>query len=304
MGETTAIEWSDATVNFWRGCDKVSPGCAHCYMFTAQRRYGRDPAVVTRCSPATFRAPLSQKWRRRAAEIAEREGRRMRVFTCSWSDFFHEGADAWREEAWEIIRACPEYDWQILTKRPELIADRLPSWWGDADCEAPENVWLGVSIENRRFVDRADVLRGVPAAVRFISAEPLLGPLVHDTDVGMYNDCSHSVCDCPKRLGDPYTPCWSDEYEGPELDLTDIDWLIVGGESGPGHRRMDPWWVESLRDACETTAFFFKQWGGATSKAGGRLLDGREWSEMPILGGTDVSSSTYGSEAETPASVT
>src|ERR1700752_1072559 len=161
MGDTTKIEWTSATWNPWRGCSKVSPGCAHCYMFTEQRRYGRDPSVVTRCSDSTFYAPTrAKKWR----ELPEGA----LVFTCSWSDWFHEDADPWRDEAWEVIHQRPDLTWQILTKRPERIAGRLPAWWGDADCEAPENVWLGVSIENRRFVHRADVLREVPAAVRFI----------------------------------------------------------------------------------------------------------------------------------------
>jgi protein gp37 len=165
MGASTVIEWTDATANFWRGCTKVSPGCAECYMFRDQRRYGRDPEVVVRCSPTTFNAPMTRKWRAKAAAIAANDGRRMRVFTCSWSDFFHEASDPWRADAWDVIRACPEYDWQILTKRPELVADRLPADWGDGW----PHVWLGVSIENRRFIHRADQLRALPAAVRFIS---------------------------------------------------------------------------------------------------------------------------------------
>lgn len=269
MGESTRIEWTNATYNPWRGCDKVSPGCAHCYMFREQQRYGRDPSVVVRCSDSTFYAPVrAKKWR----ELPEGA----LVFTCSWSDWFHEAADAWRDEAWEVLEQRPDLTWQILTKRPERIAGRLPSWWGDADAEAPSNIWLGVSIENRRFVHRADVLREVPAAVRFISAEPLLGPLIHGCPVclGVGVRCSH--CD-----------------GFPDLDLAGIDWLIVGGESGPRHRPIHADWVRALRDACVPpgsagaelgwggTAFFFKQWGGATPKSGGRELDGRTWDEMP-----------------------
>ncbi len=252
MSERTGIEWTNATYNPWRGCDKVSPGCAHCYMFTEQRRYGRDPSVVVRCSPATFNAPIKKReWLDLAPGSL--------VFTCSWSDWFHEKADAWRDEAWEVIRQRPDLTWQILTKRPERIAGHLPSWWGDADCEAPDNIWLGVSIENRRFVSRADVLREVPAAVRFISAEPLLGPLMFDVAEGPGPEDYW-----PYDQTDHY---WSDGVELPELDLTDINWLIVGGESGPGHRRMDLQWARDLRDACSDsgTAFFLKQLGGAHS---------------------------------------
>jgi protein gp37 len=243
VSDRSAIEWTDATWNPWRGCDKVSPGCAHCYMFAGQRQYGRDPSVVVRAADATFLKPLSRKWRAEAADIAQREQRRMRVFTCSWSDWFHETADPWREEAWDIVRQAEEsYDFQILTKRPERILDHLPPDWGDGW----PHVWLGVSIENRRFVHRAVQLGEVPAAVRFVSAEPLLGPIAD------------------------------------ELDLRPIDWLIVGGESGPRHRRMDPAWARDLRDDCrwDETAFFFKQWGG-TRPGGDARLDGEEHREFP-----------------------
>jgi protein gp37 len=232
MGETSVIEWTDATWNPWRGCTKVSPGCAHCYMFRDQRRYGRDPEVVVRASDATFYGPLrARKWQ------APRK-----VFTCSWSDWFHEDADPWRDEAWDVIRRTPQHTYQILTKRPERMLDHLPADWDDGY----PNVWMGVTIENRRFVGRADLLREVPARVRFVSAEPLIGPLT-------------------------------------SLDLAGIDWLIVGGESGPAARPINPDWVRDLRDACaETgTAFFFKQWGGRTPKSGGRELDGHTHDELP-----------------------
>jgi len=264
VSDRSAIEWTDATANFWRGCDKISPGCAHCYMFAGQRRYGRDPSVVTLAAPATFNAPLSRKWRRLAAEIEAREGRRMRVFTCSWSDFFHEAADSWRDMAWEVIRRCPEYDWQILTKRPELVADRLPASWGDGW----PNVWLGVSIENRRFVHRADLLRETPAAVRFISAEPLLGPLIATQDLGHPTDYG---------TGYEHDVAWEDgrrmDDDLPSLNLAEIDWLIAGGESGKGARRLDLQWMRDLRDACSAgdVAYFVKQLGGA--RPGNRLED-------------------------------
>ncbi len=282
MGETSVIEWTDSTWNPWRGCDKVSPGCADCYMFRDQRRYGKDPSVVVRAKDGTFNAPLSRSWERvRTAAIVAR-GRHL-VFTCSWSDWFHEDADPWRDEAWEVIRKCPQSTFQILTKRPQRILDHLPEDWGDGY----PNVWMGVTIENRRFVERADRLREVPARVRFISAEPLLGPL-----------------------------------DG--LNLSRIDWVIGGGESGGriGRRLVDQRnvpredrlpWIRDLRDACLDgsvpcefcdhgvaggapckapgcregrvggTAFLFKQWGGPTPTSGGRVLDGRTWDEMPPL---------------------
>ncbi len=257
MADRSLIEWTDASWNPWRGCDKVSPGCAHCYMFRDQKRYGRDPSTVVRANDPTFLAPArARRWQEQRLAIETEQHRRMRVFTCSWSDFFHPDADEWREEAWALIAACPQYDWQILTKRPELIADRLPDDWG----EGYEHVWLGVSIENRRYVDRADLLRQTPPAVRFISAEPLLGPLVHN----------------------PFHP-----QDWRPLNLVDIDWLIVGGESGPRHRRIDREWVRDLlcmtrdEDPDLRTAFFFKQWGGPRPTSGGRELDGRTWSEFP-----------------------
>lgn len=285
MGAESKIEWTHSTWNPWRGCDKVDPACAHCYMFRDQERYGNDPSVVTRCAPSTFRAPLSRAWERvRAAKNAQ-HGQHL-VFTCSWSDWFHEDADEWRPEAWDIIRRTPGSTYQILTKRDDRMADHLPPDWGDGW----PNVWLGVTIGNRRGVGRADSLRAIPAAVRFISAEPLLGPLVKQ----------------PIVIGGThyYGRGWPDDRNGfarmrartdlPELDLTDIDWLIAGGESGGPMGRMltdanhvpierKAQWVRDLRDACvdEGVAFLFKQWGGGTPTSGGRVLDGRTWDEMP-----------------------
>jgi protein gp37 len=279
MGSSTGIEWTDATWNPWRGCAKVSPGCASCYMFRDQSRYGRDPSVVVRCADSTFYAPLrSRKWRSEAMAPAIAEDRRPRIFTCSWSDFFHEAADEWRADGWDVIRRCPEYDWQILTKRPELVADRLPDDWGDGW----PHVWLGVSIENRRFVHRADQLRALPVAVRFISAEPLLGPLVE-------------VTRCPCETDPTLVRCGTPVIGYGGLFLDGIDWLIVGGESGGriGRRLVDEsnqpredraQWVRDLRDVAicsDEVAFLFKQWGGPRPESGGRLLDGREWSEFP-----------------------
>lgn len=294
MADRSAIEWTDSTWNPWRGCDKVSPGCAHCYMFRDQERYGRDPSTVVRAADPTFYAPIRKaSWQRERDQAILTRGRHL-VFTCSWSDWFHPAADEWRDEAWSIIRDTPSSIYQILTKRPECMADHLPDDWG----EGYPNVWLGVSIENRRFVHRADLLRETPAAVRFVSAEPLLGPLVPDADRRIVNG-DYAALDDPDAIQYGYRP-WADFYPGDGLDLTGIDWLIVGGESGPGHRPMQPEWVRDLRDAClaqcalcasgtvrtdrcETgrTAFFFKQWGGPKPTSGGRELDGRTWDELP-----------------------
>jgi protein gp37 len=258
-------------------------------MFRDQLRYGRDPSTVVRAADNTFYAPIrNTKWAKtREACIAEKGSHY--VFTCSWSDWFHEDADEWRREAWEIVRRTPQSTYQILTKRPERIAECLPEDWGDGY----PNVWLGVTIENRRFVDRADLLRGVPAAVRFLSAEPLLGPLVPDADHMVDNE--HETYELGEAPVHAWRP-WSDEGEHRALDLTGIDWLITGGESGPGHRRFDPQWATDLREICEQdawehdgregfTAFLHKQNGGPRPDSNGRLLDGRTWDEFPTTAG-------------------
>lgn len=251
MGDTTNIEWTEKTWNPWHGCHKISPGCKFCYMFRDKERYGQDGNTVVR-SKTTFNAPLS--WKESAT-----------VFTCSWSDWFIEEADEWRGEARNIIRSTPRHTYQILTKRIDRAARFIPV--------IPDpNVWLGVSVENRKHgLPRIDILRTLPAAIRFLSVEPLL-----------------------EDLGD--------------FDLTGISWVIAGGESGPEARPMAPEWVRRVRDLCteQRVPFFFKQWGEyhpaiASSKyvdqpvgdgthhrlfrigkkAAGRELDGRVWSDMP-----------------------
>ena len=320
MGETTAIEWTATyhadgtktpgrTWNPWQGCKKVSPGCKFCYMYRDKTRYGQDPMTVVRSSPATFNAPL--KWREPA-----------KVFTCSWSDWFIDEADGWRDEAWDIVRRTPRLTYQILTKRPERILDHLPADWGNGW----PNVWLGTSAENQQYADeRIPHLLRVPAVVRFLSAEPLLGP-VNLTKVGPERwDVLHG-----------WKPANENYPEG--ANTSRVDWVIVGGESGPGARPMHPDWARNLRDQCQAAGvpFFFKQngeWvpaehpvmkrepilsyydsdykrgifdGNGTwkfhegtyskyenilgqvmyrvgKKAAGRLLDGVEWNEMPRL---------------------
>jgi protein gp37 len=234
MADKSKIEWTEATWNPVTGCHKVSPGCAHCYAETFAERWrgvsghAYEQGFDLKLWPERLEVPL--RWRRPRT-----------IFVNSMSDLFHEGvSDEFIAQVFDIMRRADWHVFQILTKRHERLAElgRLIEW--------PANVWMGVSIENRRFVHRADALRAVPAAVRFISAEPLLGRL-----------------------------------EG--LDLTGIDWLIAGGESGPKHRRMRTEWALELRDRCrdEGVAYFFKQWGGRTSKAGGRELDGQTWDQLP-----------------------
>lgn len=241
MSATTGIEWTEKTWNPWHGCTKVSPGCAHCYMFRDKKRYGQNPEVVTR-SKTTFRDPL--KWKEPA-----------RVFTCSWSDWFHADADAWRDEAWDIIRATPHLTYQILTKRVERVADHLPDDWG----EGWPNVWLGVSVENQRHAYRAHALVQIPAAVRFVSAEPLLGPVKF-----VYGREEDGTYRCT---------------------ISEIDWVIVGGESGPDARPMSLDWARSLRDDCAAfgTAFFLKQLGGASNPRAHEqaVLDGVRHTAFP-----------------------
>lgn len=250
MGETTKIEWTDATWNPWVGCTKVSPGCAHCYAERLINRLhrgnpgGHSPfTVLRRTAPATFDAPL--RWARRLPRASD-GGYVRRVFTCSLSDFFHPAADPWRREAWLLMQRTPGLTYQILTKRPERIAANLPTDWGP---NGWPNVWLGTSIETDDYRGRIEELVKVPARLRFLSVEPLLGPL---------------------HLS-PY--------------LFDIGWVIVGGESGPHARKMDLDWARTVRDDCigMGVPFFFKQLGGAQHKRDGveALLDGRTHKEVP-----------------------
>lgn len=159
MGFNSQIQWTDATVNFWTGCKKVSEGCKFCYMYRDMERYGKNPKEIVRTSRKTFDA--ATKWKDPK-----------RIFTCSWSDFFIEEADEWRKDAWAVIRETPQHKWQILTKRPERILACLPDDWGDGW----ENVWLGVTVENEEAFDkRIPILNHIKAKTKFVSFEPLIG---------------------------------------------------------------------------------------------------------------------------------
>lgn len=248
MSERSAIEWTNASWNPWQGCTKVSAGCDNCYMFTDKKRYGQDPEVVVR-SKTTFRDPL--KWE---------EPRQ--IFTCSWSDWFHKDADPWRDEAWEIVRRTPHHTYQILTKRPGRILRHLPADWA----EGYPNVWLGTSVEDQSQLHRAGVLAKIPAKVRFLSCEPLIGPL--SLRWALWHPLSRTRN--------------TNHLDGLRHYF---HWVIVGGESGPMARPMALEWAKELRDQCGEAgvAFFLKQLGGHPDKRGHdkALLDGCRYTEFP-----------------------
>lgn len=252
--ENTNIEWARHTFNPWEGCTKVSPGCLHCYAETRNRRWAGTEVAPNwgkgaprrRTSAANWRKPL--KWNREARSSDERP----RVFCASLADVFDEEVPSeWRYDLFELIMDTPELDWLLLTKRPENIEDMIADIpWVECDSwilhgDFLENVWLGTTAEDQtRWDERIEILTNIPAAVHFVSAEPLLGPI---------------------QMGDVRP-----------------DWLIVGGESGPGARPMENEWAKSLRDQCDQrTAFHFKQWGGVNKKKRGRILDGRTWDQLP-----------------------
>lgn len=232
MSDRTKIQWTDATWNPWHGCHKVSPGCKNCYMFREKKQYGQDPNIVVR-SKTKFTDPL--KWKEPRL-----------IFTCSWSDWFIEEADEWRDEAWDIIRRTPQHTYQILTKRIERAEGRVP-------IPALPNIWFGVSVEDQKHADeRIPKLLRTPTTTRFISAEPLLGPvdLTRLRPVG----CSGWIDAVGKR-----------EHRGPSVFGTEVglDWVIVGGESGTGARPMDIEWARSIVGQCKAAgvACFVKQLG-------------------------------------------
>lgn len=267
---STAIEWTEETWNPTTGCDRISAGCDHCYALTlAKRLKGMGSAKYqTDGDPRTSGPGFGVATHADALTIPLGWKKPRTVFVNSMSDLFHARVPRhFVARVFEVMAATPQHTYQILTKRPERMLRLVgePIDGGVELLEAAEaagfiktatalyeagwplpNVWLGTSIESDEHSGRADALVKTNAVVRFISAEPLLGPL-------------------------------------PSLDLTGIDWLIAGGESGPGARPVHPDWVRDLRDRCQAagTAFFFKQWGGCTPKANGRELDGRTWDEYP-----------------------
>ena len=237
MAINSHIEWTGATWNPITGCTKVSPGCANCYAARMARRLKeagmrkyRNGFELT-LHREQVREPLT--WRKP-----------QRIFVCSMSDLFHrEVPTEFIRELFDVMREADWHQFQVLTKRAERIAEL------NGALEWPENIWLGVTVEEESFLHRLEHLRASKARIRFVSFEPLLGPL-------------------------------------PRLDLRGIDWVIVGGESGPGARPIKQEWVIEIRDQCLAAGvpFFFKQWGGVFRSRSGRLLEGRTWDEMPRIG--------------------
>ena len=234
MAQGSGIEWTESTWNPVTGCNKISPGCKHCY---AERMAERLQAM----GQPNYRNGFQLTLQPRMLELPLAWKRPQTIFVNSMSDLFHKDVPLdYIQRVFDVMRRAHWHRFQVLTKR----ADRLAAL--DRELEWAANVWMGVSVENADYVDRIDDLQRTRAMVKFLSLEPLLGPL-------------------------------------PRLDLRGIDWAIVGGESGPGARAMDPRWVTELRDQCVAAgvAFFFKQWGGTNKKRAGRTLDGRTWDEMP-----------------------
>jgi protein gp37 len=245
MANNSSIEWTEATWNPIAGCSVLSPGCTNCYAMRMARRLeamGQQKYTGTTrltggrakwngkivLDPASLELPL--KWKTPKT-----------IFVNSMSDLFHDDVPlAFIADVFRTMQVAKQHTFQVLTKRAIRLAEIAPHLpW-------PNNVWMGVSVESQVYVDRIDHLRLTPAAIKFLSLEPLLGPIDN-------------------------------------LDLEGIDWAIAGGESGPNARAMNPDWVRSIRDQCANArvAFHFKQWGGVQKKQAGRILDGRTWDELP-----------------------
>jgi protein gp37 len=232
MASRTAIEWTDKTWNPTTGCNKVSPGCKHCYAETITKRFTNHFPQGFKFTLHPERLEQPKRWREPSM-----------IFVNSMSDLFHEQMPiSYLKQVFDVMADCPQHVFQVLTKRHKRLLEIAES----GVLKWPDNVWIGVSVETQKYAVRVDYLRQVPAKVRFLSCEPLLGPL--------------------------------------ELDLEGIHWVITGGESGYEHRPIEKEWVRDIRDQCkkEGVAFFHKQWGGITPKAGGRKLDGKLYNEFPI----------------------
>lgn len=232
---TTTIEWTEATWNPVTGCSKVSPGCLNCY---AERMAKRLQAM----GQPNYRDGFAVRMHEHMLVIPESWKKPRMVFVNSMGDLFHEEVPlTFVKSVFEVMERTPRHTYQLLTKRADRLAKIAPYLiW-------PKNVWMGVTVEDNKRLSRVEKLRKVPSTIKFLSIEPLLGPL-------------------------------------PDLCLDEIDWVIVGGESGPGARVMQSDWVIEIRNVCvaANVPFFFKQWGGVRKKTTGRLLENRTWSQMPL----------------------
>lgn len=251
MAERTAIEWTDSTFNPWWGCTKIAPACDNCYAAALDKRTGGDHwgnVPRRRTSEKNWNEP--RRWQKRADAFFATHGRRQRVFCASMADVFdNQVPDDWRDDLWALIRDCPDLDWLLLTKRPQNIEKMKPPFWD----EIKGRIWLGTTVEDQEHADmNIPHLSKHDSAVRFLSCEPIVGPL--------------------------------------SPDLTNIDWLIAGGESGAGARVGDPEWFRHLRDLSKDSGvpFHFKQWGDydefgrrVGKKVAGRVLDGRTHDGFP-----------------------
>lgn len=247
MGSSSDIEWTDATWNPVAGCTILSPGCTNCYAMRMAARLhamGQPKYVgLTRKSGKRYIWTGRVRLDRASLEVPETWRKGRRIFVNSMSDLFHEDVPfEFIDDVFDVMRRTPRHIYQVLTKRADRLNELGPgiSW--------PANVWMGVSVESEAYTQRIDQLRNTTAQTKFLSLEPLLGPL-------------------------------------PSLDLRGIDWVIVGGESGPGARPIEASWVRDIRDQCveANVPFHFKQWGGPVKSSTGRVLDGRTWDEEPTV---------------------
>jgi protein gp37 len=236
MAANSAIEWTEATWNPVTGCTKISPGCKRCY---AERMSLRLQAMGQRNYLNGFTLTVQEHM----LELPLHWKKPQVIFVNSMSDLFHEKVPMdYIQRVFDVMHRAHWHRFQILTKRSERLLALSPTLTWQS------NIWMGVSVESRDYLFRIEHLRRTGAEIKFLSLEPLLGPLT-------------------------------------SLNLNGIDWVIVGGESGPGARFMDPLWVTNIRDQCQEAQvpFFFKQWGGFRKKSAGRTLEGRTWDEMPII---------------------
>jgi len=234
MAQGSGIEWTESTWNPITGCTKISPGCKYCY---AERMAERLQAM----GQENYRNGFELTLQPHMLELPLRWKKPQTIFVNSMSDLFHKDVPLdYIQRVFEVMRRADWHRFQVLTKRADRLAEL------DSSLQWAPNIWMGVSVESDKYRERIDDLRATRAMLKFLSLEPLLGPL-------------------------------------PDLDLNGIHWVIVGGESGPKSRPMDAAWARDLRDQCRRgrVPFFFKQWGGKNKKQAGRVLDGRTWDEMP-----------------------